>query len=337
MRQDIRTLKLLYAKVQGKGEDAPPFIDSADGVIVLAVFDGMGGAGSSQRIDELGIIRTDAYVAAHIAQTTLAKCWKQFSQVGRREFAKLLEGELQKALHPEAKTASNLTGRLLRRLPTTLSCAFIYQERDPRHVNISAMWAGDSRAYVLSPHFGLLQISTDDTDPQGDALQNLLSGAPLANFVSPDIPFHINVRSGPLELPLIVFVCSDGCFDFLPTPMHFEYLLLSSVVDSNSFEQWQTTLENYIFPYATDDVSMACTALGWQEYSELRQSFQSRQTQIYDEYIRHFDEKEQKVLQTEESLIYVKLNRDKAIQERNELRESLWAKYKQGYEILILK
>ena len=84
-------------------------------------------------------------------------------------------------------------------------------------------WAGDSRAYVFDPD-GARQLSTDDLRDPGDALANLRHDSVVSNAMSADTEFHVSYRRVELQAPFLLVCATDGCFGYVPTPMHFEHL-----------------------------------------------------------------------------------------------------------------
>ena len=84
-------------------------------------------------------------------------------------------------------------------------------------------WAGDSRAYVL-PADGARQLSTDDLRDPSDAMANLRRDSVVSNAMSADTDFHVNYRRVELKAPFLLVCATDGCFGYVPTPMHFEHL-----------------------------------------------------------------------------------------------------------------
>src|SRR5688572_6147156 len=69
MEDKIIKISINIEKVFGKGEDAEPILDLyKDGDILISVFDGLGGAGSSIYKDEDGMTHTGAYYASRFAK-----------------------------------------------------------------------------------------------------------------------------------------------------------------------------------------------------------------------------------------------------------------------------
>ena len=146
---------------------------------------------------------------------------------------------------------------IIRILPTTLSVIAYQQESD--NIDIYSYWCGDSRNYLLTKD-GLMQISADDLKSKQDPLENLRNDDALSNCICQDKEFIINkLHIENQQIPIILLSATDGCFGYLPSPMHFENLLLETLMQSNGMEQWK-----WGFPIAI----LACVvstigSLGW--------------------------------------------------------------------------
>ena len=77
--------------------------------------------------------------------------------------------------------------------------------------------------YVLSPTKGLQLLSLDDAV---NADREMNSASEMNNCISAGNAFRLNYSIFEMDEPGIVFCCSDGCFDYLPSPLHFEWLVL---------------------------------------------------------------------------------------------------------------
>jgi serine/threonine protein phosphatase PrpC len=275
----VLTVMFNVEKVTGKGEDADPLIVHADDYIVAAAFDGMGGAGATLCDGPAGR-RSGAFYAS-----TLARGFTR--DIAQRDQSLLAEGapddvaahiynELATKLSDSAALltmpTSKLRSALLRRLPTTAAVAVI--RRSAREVLV--FWAGDSRVYLLSPAAGLQQLSRDHLRDDGDAMTNLERDAPLANCIHADRTFHIAWRTYRPDGDYAVIVCTDGCFGFVPSPMHFEHLLLETMAAASSVDEWRDHLVASLGELTGDDMSMAIVAEGWPTFDAMRTAFTPR-------------------------------------------------------------
>ncbi|MEM9982002.1 MAG: hypothetical protein AAF734_05865, partial [Bacteroidota bacterium] len=194
-------------KVQDKGEDAPPtmLLDEHQKTGLMAVYDGMGGAGAKEYtlpINESyasGTV-TGAYLAAHLAKETLEEVFSQeasyeeiFQQV---DVSETLLNSFQAQVALWDTQPSKIKSKLIKRLPTTLAGVFFKedaQEAAP-YYEVHTFWAGDSRTYVLNNE-GLLQLSQDDLQEAPDALENLLHDGIMSNCINADTPFTVHTTS----------------------------------------------------------------------------------------------------------------------------------------------
>jgi len=120
------------------------------------------------------------------------------------------------------------------------------QRRDSGSSTFDAhvFWAGDSRAYLLDPRAGAQQLTTDDIKSGADAMRNLTDDSVMSNCISASADFHINHRAVELEAPFVVLCATDGCYGYLPSPMHFEQLLLSTMAAAKDKEASRVRMNN---------------------------------------------------------------------------------------------
>lgn len=270
-------------------EDAPPVFvtTSRRGSLRLsaAVFDGMGGAGSAPVSLSSGVAVTQAFAAARAARDAIEKLW--CSQLNELASGEAMQVALSEAINEQhtaytRKTAatsgapSRLRGSMIRHFPTTMASAQCVAEPGG-HWSIRVNWAGDSRCYLLSPENGLQQLTTDDVDSD-DPLDQLRSDYPLTNVIAAARSFTVHSKQVSVAGPALVLVATDGMFHYLPTPGSLEYLLLSTMRDSES--QASAAVMRYAREIARDDVSYAILALGFNHFSEIGLAFRRRKTLI---------------------------------------------------------
>lgn len=268
---------LLVDQEPGLGEDAEPILASDEDYGVLGVFDGLGGAGATVVADGG---HTHAFVASRLAQHVVARYYHEVWRAAPtfEGLARRLSDQLQRAFSQEAdrigETSSRLSSRLIKRLPTTMASIY-FKLVDDRCEGVS-LWAGDSRSYVLDPGNGLSQVTEDDIRGEGDALQVSLTDSVLSYFLSAEEPIELrSLRFGTM-LPTVLVVATDGAFDYLPTPMHFEHLLISQLLKAECMEGWRASLMEVLAQVAGDDVSLVIQPLGWQSFAELQAGFVQR-------------------------------------------------------------
>lgn len=280
-------------KKKGRGEDAPPtgLHHRRSGRGVIAVYDGAGGAGAREvgRTPDEEV--TSAFVASRAARFALEDWFVTTAPKRRLDHAgdlheALVDGLNKTGIAPSGK----IRGNMVRHLPTTVA-AIEYEIADGRRLELASRWVGDSRAYIVHPARGLQAVSVDDTH-DSDALVLLLNDQPMTNVVCADRPFHVNEFLGvdPLMLPVIIACATDGFYNYLPTPTHFEHLLLQTMRDARDMSEWAQALATRVQQYTSDDASLVIAALGYQNYAAMRHSYQDRHKLLSGQYIHPFNQ-----------------------------------------------
>ncbi|MGW5776712.1 serine/threonine protein phosphatase [Streptomyces sp. NPDC003863] len=285
----LHALSVWTEQVPGLGEDAEPFVahhwDTGQGVV--AVFDGSGGAGATpawQRQD--GTWHTGAWVAARVARLA-TDCW--FHEVaGETEDAGpgTLHGYLSWFLANAPQRRSKIGGTMHRQLPTTLAAVYYRLREEGSAVELRPLWAGDSRAYVLSPEGGLHVLTRDHTH-ESDALELLRTDPPMTNVVCADREFTIDTQYiASFALPCVLVAATDGYFGYVHTPADFEYLLLSTLRRADNEYEWGDLLRREVLAYTGDDASIALLAIGHQDFRQLRALYEQRFAELNDRHLR---------------------------------------------------
>ncbi len=188
-------------KVLDHGEDSDPILRDGPDLGLLAVFDGMGGAGGTVYETEDGP-RSGAYLASRIARDVveqrmlqlLVPDWNLKGAAAAEDLRRSVQEALQDRLAALKAPKSALRSRLLRALPTTMAVIALQRtHRSGSRWLCHVFWAGDSRAYVFEPS-GARQLTTDDLRDPSDAMGNLRRDSVVSNAVSADTPFHVNYR-----------------------------------------------------------------------------------------------------------------------------------------------
>jgi len=328
-------LALWLEKNPGEGEDASPLVEKVagdDAAILLGAFDGLGGAGAQTVVSPDGTHRSGAYLASRLVREI---CRDYFDAYELRTdddpapFVRDLKAQLDIALQAEsggvARTNSRLRGTLVNQLPTTLALAHVRERRDGT-ARVLAIWAGDSRVYRLGLRTGLAQLTEDDLQTPGDAFDNLTNDSPMSNYVSASRTYHLNYREVTLALPCVLLAATDGCYDYLPTPMHWEYLLLVTLLRNNTVDEWRRDLAQRLEKVAGDDVSLALIGLGFESLGDLKMALAGRFAVMNRNYIAPYQE--------ELSFIngsHYGVAQERARQQRM-IGRALWKQYKLGYE-----
>ena len=149
---------------------------------------------------------------------------------------------------------------------------------------MQSLWAGDSRCYALTTTNGLEFHSTDDIKSNSPE-EFIAADAPMTNYINAEGKFTINIKKFNLKSPSLFIVATDGCFAYFLSPMHFEYVILKTLEDSNNMDEWQSKLKNEIQSVAQDDATMSLLSVGWDDFSKLKQDFTGKSEQLYNQFI----------------------------------------------------
>ncbi|MDI9312376.1 MAG: hypothetical protein QM535_19355 [Limnohabitans sp.] len=322
-------------KIPEKGEDAIPtnLIDDTNQKFVFAVYDGMGGAGSAIYNYE-GNTFSGAYIAANEAKKYFEMQANQYlnGQLQIAEIISTIEGglfhHLQNVANSIDKNPSRLKSNLIKRLPTTIAAIICEKKVElQEQTNLTCLWAGDSRCYTLSPEKGLTQLTNDDLKGDNDALKNLRSDAPMSNYCNADVTFKINVANGFQAEPFIMLTATDGCFGYLPSPFHFEHLLLKTLMCETvkCFEDWKHKIIDEIQKVTGDDYSMTLSCFGFTSFEEVQAKFDIRNEMILNDYIKVYESVAKPIEQLETSLENARIDKEFTLNQ-------LWNDYKLKYQ-----
>ena len=298
--QLVQVAGFYSAKTGDRSEDSEPLMvaSSAAGKerIFIGVFDGMGGAGAS--VVERDNNFTEAYRASRIARL---ECFRYSAEkvvngvlsLGRDEISgRELTTHLAKRMKDYAEKlgigpgTSRIRGTLTKTLPTTLACAdvSITHTSGQIRVEVRALWAGDSRVWIVTPQQGLQQLTRDDVDIE-DPLEQLRQDPPMMNVVSASVDFTLNEVQNKLIGPCIVLAASDGFSGYVRSPGEVELLLLESfdVAERSGISVGNVLMERFT-KIAQDDVSCVVAAIGFRSVSELNDAFAVRRKVLEDRY-----------------------------------------------------
>jgi serine/threonine protein phosphatase PrpC len=318
-------------KIPDHGEDSDPVLRDGPDLGLLAVFDGMGGAGGTVYDTDDGP-RSGAYLASRIARDVveqrmlqiLVPDWNLKGEAAAEDLRRSVQKALQEHLSDLKAPKSGLRSRLLRALPTTMATIALQRaHRSGSGWLCHVFWAGDSRAYAVEPG-GARQLTTDDLRDPGDAMANLHHDSVVSNAMSADTEFRVNYRCVELSAPFLLICATDGCFGYLPTPMHFEHLVLGSLVDAGSTEAWSDTLQRQISAVTGDDAAMAVMAVG-AGFDDLRSLYAPRVARLEELFTAPVDDLAGRVDHAERELARLR-------QRQVEETQQLWDRYKPEYE-----
>ena len=264
-------------KKVGSGEDADPIANCYSNVgNVVAVFDGMGGAGAIQvPVDSSVTPLPDgrcsmAYLASRVASRTVSQV---IGQLGPSNLPKLkskieveVKAELTKLVErPGGKGAEpRLRGTILVEYPTTIALAVVSPSDEFNERKVNVFWAGDSRIYAFDPDrlIPLQLLTRDHTDEGGGG------DAALSRFASPS-KLDLDEREYRLTSGTAVIAMSDGCYAYM-SPLHLMFLMIQEMVLARSSDEWLNAIKNKISLVAGDDTSFAIS-FGEGGFDDLRE------------------------------------------------------------------
>ena len=318
-------------KIPDQGEDSDPILRDGPDLGLVGVFDGMGGAGGTVYETPDGP-RTGAYLASRIARDVVERRMLDLLEPDWHLNGKSAAGDLQRSVQQALRqrlkelnpARSGLRSRLIRALPTTMALVALQriQPGGPTWAG-HVFWAGDSRAYLIEST-GARQLSTDDLRDPGDALANLRRDSVVSNAMSADVDFHVNYRRVELRAPFLVVCATDGCFGYVPTPMHFEHLVLSRLLPARNTEAWSSSLQTEIATVTGDDAAMSTLGVG-ADFKEFQRLFAPRVAELASDVIAPLDQLRATVARVEQELHELRLR------QLDETTDK-WNQYKTGYE-----
>ena len=266
---------------KGRGEDCG-FCTSHGSRALLGAFDGCGGLGARKYADG----RTGAAIASQAASET-ALMWLR--ETGDAAGLKIRLDSALRALMDEMEPAGRTNvGSMIKPFPTT-ACIATAEELPGCGIDCEFMWAGDSRGYVLRPD-GLRQLTRDDLRTDEDAFDNLYVDSPLSNMVNGTGDYIIHSRRVIAAGPAVVFAATDGTFGYLPSPMHYEWMLLDAMQKADSFEGWRGRISEMTESVTADDSTYMMAIFGWRDFADMREAFAGRHAALEARLIAARDE-----------------------------------------------
>ena len=283
---------LLFLDIEassGNGEDSHLICNDAYYEFsVFGVFDGLGGR--SAGFDGI----KGGRIASRQAFQTTERVLKQWNGRLNQDIAIELQSSICQALKSQAELKmgkSRLSGTLTgKRLCTTIAVASIPKKSagaENGSCEVSLAWMGDSRVYFLSPQRGLQQLTTDDLEIDKDAFQMIREDPRMSQYLTADVSddWQIHFAVEKLEEKGCILVCTDGCFQYLPTPWDFEKLLLETLTSAETLEKWQSLLAQRYEQIKQDDISLILSPLGFDaDFPALSQAYQTRLEHITSHY-----------------------------------------------------
>ncbi len=285
----LPALKLSFSAGQGFNEDRAVCKRYAD-IRLLAAFDGCGGVGA-RRYPQMNN-HTGAYIASGLYADCLEKWFAKnaFDLPQARTGRELCTLFQQTALAYHERylesALSAVTGSMVRTLPSTAAIALLFADS-----SATVYWAGNTRGYLLTER-GLWQLTEDDLATRCDAFESLYADAPISNFLCADQAFALHERRVKLPEKGVLVLATDGAFHALPTPMHFEALLLNTMQEAQTKQQWRRLLKDRLLEQATDDVTLLLQPFGFSALDEMKAHFDKRRRHVHQAYVLPADQAE---------------------------------------------
>jgi serine/threonine protein phosphatase PrpC len=318
-------------KIPDQGEDSDPILRDGPDLGLIAVFDGMGGAGGTVYETPEGP-RSGAYLASRIARDVVERRmlellepdWNLNGKAAAEDLHRSVQQALIERLAELKAPRSGLRSRLLRALPTTMALVALQRTQPGGALwACHVFWAGDSRAYAFQ-RTGTAQLTTDDLRDPGDAMANLRRDSVVSNAISADTEFHINYRKVELRAPFLVACATDGCFGYVHSPMHFEHLILRHLRDAGSVDAWSASLQAKIAAVTGDDAAMSMLGVG-ADFKQFQELFAPRVEELERQFVAPLDALTNAVAAAEQEL--------EALRQRHlDKAAEAWGRYKPDYE-----
>jgi hypothetical protein len=221
----------------------------------------------------------------------------------------------------EAQSSSQLRTKMQRNLPSTLA-GWVYRAAPEREV--TAFWAGDSRCYILRDD-GLCQVSRDDAKGNFDAFEAIREDPPLTNYISEKTPNSIKRRRLLYDNKLLLICASDGAFNYLQTPMDFEFVILNSLMSSKNMQTWADELAKRLQASTGDDVSMVLHPLGFDSFDDIKSFYNRRLDELSERFVEPLETLRERQAQLEKELASLRA----ATKEKT---KEVWGEYQVTYE-----
>ena len=328
-------LKDMIEKKIGRGEDSQPISFYNEYLVVLGVFDGMGGAGAAEHPSdfstEAGEHKTKAYIGSRIIRQSILDAISENAEIALNDnFQDVLKEIITQRYKAEKdkfppKSKIGLRSSLIKDYPTTL--ALICLSKESNEYIVDSYWAGDSRNYLWTSE-GLFQVSKDDLQGNLDPLQNLKDDAPMSNCIHADGPFYINHKKIKIDCKekIILISATDGCFAYFDSPMDFELCLIDTLRKSSNETEWKERLDDIFKDVTGDDFSFSIGCIGFENFGEVKKKFKKVRSSL-----QHY-------LQTRNNYIDLFNNKKKMealIKSKKEILltevDELWPSYKNNY------
>jgi len=310
-------LFLAGAAVEGRGEDSffcsGPETDA--GPAVIGVFDGSGGLGGRMHREMGGY--NEAYLGSRILSGALCDWYEDHKKelfYDGETITKSVGEYFSEAFGIlSSKTTENrlISGSLVRSFPTTAAIAMALNNQ--RGVLLHIIWAGDSRVYLLDEE-GLAQLTVDDVLTT-DAFENLRSDDSMTNVLSSDGKYTLHHKQILINRPTMVIAATDGCYGYIPSPMEFEYELLSNLMEASTPNDYTRRLGILFDEVAGDDYTMGVLDFYFGTFQNQKKLLSDRLKEVTLKYSRPLSD----------------CRRDQP-KKAQDMARALWNEYRIGYE-----
>ena len=306
--------------------------------MMIAVCDGLGGAGSVP-ISVEGKTNSSAYNASRIVVEALEQYFSKpigentTSESLKKELKGCIQESLEKFAQKYIKSdKSMLKTKLVKGLPTTLAGMYVYPVEDGKRLKCFSFWAGDSRNYCISPSLGLQQLSRDDLKGNADALENLSSDSLMSNYVHLEGNYHINCEDFVFDEPVVLLSATDGCYDFIPSPMEFEYTVLGCLTESEKLEDFDDKFKQKLRSIPTgDDSTLVLTYLGFTSFIDLKNKISQREKYIDVDKIAKIKTYDNEIKRIDSQINDLVDESKRLKNELHSLKEKIWKEYREDY------
>ncbi|HET8700692.1 MAG TPA: hypothetical protein VFL97_03390 [Nitrococcus sp.] len=124
----------------------------------------------------------------------------------------------------------------------------------------------------------------------------------------------------------VLLICaSDGAFSYLPTPMDFEFVILNSLMSSESMQIWADELAERLKATAGDDISMLLQPLGFDSFDDITYFYKKRLDKLSEQFVEPLETLQEKQTQLEKELAALRA----AAKEKT---KEAWGQYGVTYE-----
>lgn len=248
-------MRIFFENSFEKGEDA-----GIIGEHYAIVFDGLGGTGGASCRDAQGNVRTEAKIASNASAQRVEKViqehWDEWYQQLRTDSVDEIESlatqiaqQLKENIDNQLMLENHHWGQdgEILKLPSTIAGWITFPMPGNRLLAV-AVWAGDSRCYVVNDQH-MYQISVDDSDV--DANESIMME--ILDDYSPSMtnrigmnPYQLHTHCVLLSDTALLFACTDGMYGSVDSPMHLEYYLRLGGGESSDMVDMRDKLSAFI-------------------------------------------------------------------------------------------